>query len=281
MRRSAAVDAPAHTVAAVLREPSTLVRALAGAGVRARVSDTVGRLLVPGDEVRLGFPFSPWMVPTWLRVVRATPNGMRVVLVRGLWRELTVEASLTELGGRTELVAEFRGTAAFGAASRRSVEHALDTVVREIGAVAQDWAGRRVVVGAAIVHDGLLLTQQRRFPVADAGRWELPGGRVEPGESEVDAVVRECNEELGVGVAVDGGVAAGGSGGATSRVGTDVPLEPDSVLRIHRARLLDPSEVPRPIEHRRLRWVGAAELGELDWLEADRVLVHSLRLMEA
>lgn len=121
-----------------------------------------------------------------------------------------------------------------------------------------------VVVGAAVVRDGCLLVQQRAFPVEVAGRWELPGGRVEPGESDVDAVRRECVEELGVDVVVGG------------RVGADVPLPNGMVLRVYSATLRETGAEPRAVEHRALRWVSAAEVSELDWLPADRALVPAL-----
>ncbi|HEY1969921.1 MAG TPA: NUDIX domain-containing protein [Pseudonocardia sp.] len=122
----------------------------------------------------------------------------------------------------------------------------------------------RVVVGAAIVRDGRLLAQCRAQPVELAGRWELPGGRVEPGESEPAALYRECLEELGALIAVLG------------RVGPDLPLSETSVLRVYRARLVTDSAEPRPVEHAELRWVAAAELPTLDWLDADRELLPAL-----
>jgi 8-oxo-dGTP diphosphatase len=122
------------------------------------------------------------------------------------------------------------------------------------------------VVGAAIVRDAWLLAQQRAFPEQTAGRWELPGGRVEPGESDRDAVVRECEEELGVRVVVH------------DQVGPDVPLRHGQmVLRIYAASLTEPEAVPVAREHRAVRWVDAAEVLELDWLDADLVLVPHLR----
>ncbi|MFD2083126.1 NUDIX domain-containing protein [Actinopolymorpha cephalotaxi] len=131
-------------------------------------------------------------------------------------------------------------------------------------------SGQTIVVGAAIVRDGLLLTQQRAYPEAAAGRWELPGGRVEPGESEAAAVVRECQEELGVDVAVH------------DRVGPDVPLPGgDLVLRIHAAALVDRGIEPVAHEHRALRWIGLADLDDLDWLEPDRVLLPDLHALLA
>ncbi|XGP73494.1 (deoxy)nucleoside triphosphate pyrophosphohydrolase [Actinokineospora auranticolor] len=120
----------------------------------------------------------------------------------------------------------------------------------------------RVVVGAAIVAGGRLLVQERGFPAEVAGKWELPGGRVEPGESDVDALRRECREELGVRVEVG------------EPVGVDVPLRRDLVLRVYSASVVE-GEVAA-LEHRGVRWVGSVELAQVDWLPADRVLVPAL-----
>jgi 8-oxo-dGTP diphosphatase len=133
---------------------------------------------------------------------------------------------------------------------------------------AEDADGRRVVVGAAIVRDGCLLAQQRAWPAADAGRWELPGGRVEDGEGETDALVRECLEELGVHV-VPG-----------RRVGPNVPLPGGrSVLRVYTATLRDPLANPHAMEHRAVRWLPATELDTTDWLDADRVFIPHLHAL--
>ncbi|REF36944.1 (deoxy)nucleoside triphosphate pyrophosphohydrolase [Thermasporomyces composti] len=125
---------------------------------------------------------------------------------------------------------------------------------------------RPVVVGAAIVRGGRLLAQQRAYPDHLAGQWELPGGRVEPGETEVDALVRECVEELGVQVRVGG------------RVGPDVPLpEAGAILRVYAATLVQDGIDPIPREHRTVRWVAKEEVAALDWLRPDRLLVPHLR----
>jgi len=117
------------------------------------------------------------------------------------------------------------------------------------------------VVGAAVVRDGRLLVQRRGWPADAAGRWELPGGGVEDGESEAAALVRECREELGIEVLPG------------ERVGEDVPLPNGRVLRIYAATS---DGEPSAVEHEAVRWVGPGELAGLDWLEADRVLVPDL-----
>jgi 8-oxo-dGTP diphosphatase len=126
-----------------------------------------------------------------------------------------------------------------------------------------------VIVGAALVRGGRLLAQCRASPPEVAGRWELPGGRVEPGESEPAALRRECLEELGARVSV------------TERLGPDLTLSPTSVLRVYLAALEPGSAEPAALEHVEVRWVGAAELPALDWLEADRVLLPELALLLA
>ena len=120
------------------------------------------------------------------------------------------------------------------------------------------------VVGAAIIADGAVLAAQRSYPPELAGRWEFPGGRVEDGETEQDAVVREIREELGATVQV------------TGRIGPEQVLPNGWLLRIHAARLVD-GQLPDALEHHALRWVGAAELTSLDWLDADRAVLPALR----
>ena len=119
-------------------------------------------------------------------------------------------------------------------------------------------------MGAALVRDGRLLAARRSAPADVAGRWELPGGKVDPGESESAALVRECREELGVEVVAGEGV------------GPEVPLKDGYVLRARLARLAGGE--PAPLEdHDALRWLGPEELDEVDWLDADRPVVAVVR----
>ncbi len=72
-----------------------------------------------------------------------------------------------------------------------------------------------VVVGAAIVRDGRLLAARRTEPPGLAGGWELPGGKVEPGETDREALLREIREELGVDVVLHDGSGTTGRSAAT------------------------------------------------------------------
>lgn len=125
-------------------------------------------------------------------------------------------------------------------------------------------SGIRVIVGAAIVEDGRVLACERSDPPEVAGKWEFPGGKVEPGESEEEALIRECEEELGVLVAVG------------ERIGQDVTLgHGRSVLRVYLATLLKGQ--PVPLEHSEIRWLSESQLGDVPWLPADAPIVEALR----
>jgi len=114
-----------------------------------------------------------------------------------------------------------------------------------------------VVVCAAIMKQGRLLGARRMLPKELAGQWELPGGKVQAGETDSDALLREIREELGVRIAL------------RDQVGGDWPLG-NGVLRVWLARCIDPQE-PRPlVEHDLLRWLSLEELEDLPWLPADR-----------
>jgi 8-oxo-dGTP diphosphatase len=128
-----------------------------------------------------------------------------------------------------------------------------------------EWREPKVVVGAAIIADGRVLACARSAPPEVAGRWEFPGGKVEPGEAEIDALVRECAEELGVRVEIG------------ARVGRDVRMAHGrSVLRVYVARLLH-GDQPKALEHSDLRWLSATELDSVAWLPADAPVVAALR----
>ncbi|MFB4270198.1 (deoxy)nucleoside triphosphate pyrophosphohydrolase [Nonomuraea sp. GTA35] len=120
-----------------------------------------------------------------------------------------------------------------------------------------------VVVAAVIVGPGgRVLAAQRAEPATLAGGWEFPGGKVDPGESETAALVRECQEELGVEVAVG------------ERVGGDWPLAEGYVMRVWLCSLL--SGRPEAKEHLALRWLGPGEYYDVEWLGADLPIMKTV-----
>ncbi|MFC9908723.1 (deoxy)nucleoside triphosphate pyrophosphohydrolase [Streptomyces sp. NPDC059862] len=117
---------------------------------------------------------------------------------------------------------------------------------------------RIVVVGAALFDGGRLLAARRSAPPELAGRYELPGGKVEPGEAPDAALVRELREELGV------------EAEAVERVPGEWALKPPYVLHVWTARLRPGSPDPKPLEdHDELRWLAPGELWDVDWLDQD------------
>jgi 8-oxo-dGTP diphosphatase len=117
----------------------------------------------------------------------------------------------------------------------------------------------QIVVAGALIRGSTVLVAQRARPPELAGRWELPGGKVAPGETEPAALARELAEELGLQV---GDVIVG------DRLGGDIALSDTMTLRAYLVRLIRGE--PHPHDHRALRWVRAAELPDIDWVPADR-----------
>lgn len=130
---------------------------------------------------------------------------------------------------------------------------------------------RRLVVAAAVVDDlttpRLLLAARRSRPVELAGRWEFPGGKVDPGETPVDALHRELREELGVAVDLGEELVGPDEGGwiITDR----------HVMRLWLARIVGGEPEPL-VEHDALRWLPAGEWGSVDWLDGDVRIVDAL-----
>ncbi len=121
------------------------------------------------------------------------------------------------------------------------------------------------VVGAAILKGGRCLTARRGPGMSDPGKWEFPGGKVEPGEAPEEALAREISEELGLRIEVGEPLGVGLAKSAQGRV---------IRLQVFRARLLSGTPVLR--EHDQLRWVGAKSLHALDWSAADIPVLDAL-----
>ncbi|HET7397642.1 MAG TPA: (deoxy)nucleoside triphosphate pyrophosphohydrolase [Intrasporangium sp.] len=127
-----------------------------------------------------------------------------------------------------------------------------------------------LVVGAALVDDverpTRLLAARRSAPAALAGGWELPGGKVDAGESPLAALHRELVEELGVQVVLGPHVPG-------PRSGSTWPLGDHYEMLVWLASV--ETGVPTPLEdHDELRWLALDELYAVPWLPADLPIVR-------
>ncbi|HKR28342.1 MAG TPA: (deoxy)nucleoside triphosphate pyrophosphohydrolase [Acidobacteriaceae bacterium] len=123
----------------------------------------------------------------------------------------------------------------------------------------------RFVAAALIVRGDEVLVCQRKAGSAMGLKWEFPGGKIEPGESAEQALVRELEEELGIRAEVGPRVAHVRH---NYRSGGAVDLEFFAVYRFE-------GELTNHI-FEDLRWARLKDLPSYDFLAADRELVRDL-----
>ena len=130
---------------------------------------------------------------------------------------------------------------------------------------------KRLQVVAAVVRAGDTILVTRRPDRADRrGQWEFPGGKVEPGESEPEALRREIREELGCDVEV----------GALLLRHVHAYPELEVELAFY-AGALPPGAVPSAIGVAELAFAKVGTLAGYDFLEADRAVLEELERRSA
>ena len=121
-------------------------------------------------------------------------------------------------------------------------------------------------VAAALLHEGQrFFICQRPLHKARGGLWEVPGGKVEPGETKEEALKRECREELDIEIAVD-------------KVYLEVcHAYPD--LTVHLTLFLAHVEQgePKQLEHMAFSWITPEEIPAYDFCPADEEILKKIR----
>jgi 8-oxo-dGTP diphosphatase len=114
------------------------------------------------------------------------------------------------------------------------------------------------VVAAVIRRDGRILVTRRHGHAERGGQWEFPGGKIEPGEAEPEALVREIREELDCDVKV---------GALLARTRYRYPdLEVELAFY---AATLAPGAEPRLVGAAAMEWSEPSRLATYDFCEAD------------
>ncbi|MEI2733221.1 MAG: (deoxy)nucleoside triphosphate pyrophosphohydrolase [Dermatophilaceae bacterium] len=133
-------------------------------------------------------------------------------------------------------------------------------------------APNRLVVGAALVdrleRPSRVLAARRVSPPEHAGGWELPGGKVEPGELPREALVRELAEELGVTIVVGDPVLGPGPDSSW-------PLGRGLRMLVWLAEVRDGIPAPGP-DHDAVRWLTAEDRYAVSWLPGDLPVVEAV-----
>ena len=123
------------------------------------------------------------------------------------------------------------------------------------------------VVAALIWEGDRFLACQRPAHKARGLLWEFVGGKVEPGESLEDALIRECREELDITVAP-----------------RDVFMEviheyPDLTVRLTLFNAAIAEGTPKALEHHDIRWITVQEIDGLEFCPADEEILKKLKEM--
>lgn len=121
------------------------------------------------------------------------------------------------------------------------------------------------VVAALIRDTDRVLICQRPAHKARGMLWEFVGGKVEPGESREEALIRECREELAITISV-------------GDIFTEVThTYPDLTIHLTVFNAEITAGVPKKLEHNDLRWITADELDRYAFCPADQSIVEKLR----
>lgn len=129
------------------------------------------------------------------------------------------------------------------------------------------------IVGAALTYNNQLLSSQRSYPPDLAGFWELPGGKIEPGEDPLQALLRELKEELGLEIPAQISPILLPCNESSNQAW---PLSQGLDMLV----FIIPFNIKPAIEltssHSEHRWLSSDELFSVSWIPADIPIVKKL-----
>lgn len=120
------------------------------------------------------------------------------------------------------------------------------------------------VVAALIWKNGKFMICQRPAHKARGLLWEFVGGKVEPGETKEQALVRECREELAVTVEVQ------------DEFMSLVHEYPDITIHLTVFNAYIAEGVPQLLEHNDVRWIPPKEIKNYDFCPADNKILEKI-----
>ncbi len=127
-----------------------------------------------------------------------------------------------------------------------------------------------LVVGAAIIHRGKVFIAKRATSGTNFGKWEFPGGKIEPHEHEKEALKREIREELEWAITV---------GPHLSKAHATIN-DKNICLNIYLAELISGNLEPKLNVHSAFRWVLPEELSQYEFPEADQPAVAKIKTLD-
>lgn len=120
------------------------------------------------------------------------------------------------------------------------------------------------VVAALIWDNDKFMICQRPEHKARGLLWEFVGGKVEPGETKEQALIRECQEELDVTLSI-------------GDVFTDVVHEyPDITVHLTLFNATIAEGIPQKLEHNDIQWIKVSQIPQYDFCPADRVILKQI-----
>ena len=121
------------------------------------------------------------------------------------------------------------------------------------------------VVAALIWDNNRFMICQRPAHKARALLWEFVGGKVEPGETKEQALIRECQEELAITLSI-------------GDIFMDVVHEyPDITIRLTLFNATIADGIPQKLDHNDIRWITTTEISNYDFCPADKEILETIK----